>query len=267
MGKSILFLFTLSMAFAADASIIVETGNLLLDIQNMHTVANTSFNLVDETGGNTSSVLLVAATHRYEATKPLSDVTLTRGGSTAQADLFAASFHSSDSNANGISFYAFDLGNATAGESVTLNNLSTIGARETFTVLQISGARLSDALFTSGSRNGNTFSSSFASNLDAGSFTFWIAGNVSKRTLTSVTPEDPDNFGSDPNAAGSNYGVHWAYDGALSGATTVGFTIGGDGSTQLGAINLQPVPEPATHALLLGSMALGFIVLRRRRKN
>jgi hypothetical protein len=253
----------LALASQARAGIVVESQQL--DIQNMHDASSIGITLSDESTPNTSSILLVATSFRFSDTLS-TDVTLTRGGNTFTADLFDSSYFGGNGVGNAI--YAFNLGDASAGEGVTLNNISTDAARETFTALQISGATLTGAQFASAGINANSISTTFASDLDSGSFTIWAAGNVSKRSLSSVIPSDVNNVSNwNAGAAGNNHAAGWAYNGTLSGPTTVGFNMNSDGNTSLIALNLQVVPEPSTYALLFGGLSLGIILIRRRMGN
>jgi len=239
----------------------------LLDIQNMHNVgATASINLVDETGGNSSSVLVVATSHRFSDVS-IGEVTMDRGGSTG---IVANSFDSAYTSNIGSAIYLFDLGNVTGGESITLNNVSTGTARETFTVFQLSGVDLSAVQFVTGAHNGNVFSSAFTEDLDAGSFTLWTAANRSNRSLDAVIPTvtstpPSEDFNSLVAAAGGNHSVYWAYDNGLSGTTSVGFDLSSDGATSLVGVNLVAIPEPGT-LTLVGIAGIGLLAALRRRK-
>jgi hypothetical protein len=142
-----------------------------------------------------------------------------------------------------------DLGDVSASESVTINQLATDPYGEVYSALQISGATLSGII--SNSDNDIASASSYSIELtgvSADSFVFAVGGsnnNNANRAATGTTPT-VDWFGGQ-KAGGSN--AHHLYDlGSAAGDLTYGFTLGGgsDGAA-MAAIALAPGSAPPDH--------------------
>jgi len=122
---ALLACFSLSMVKGATINIESSTLNNNSDDSDL------LFNLVDETGGNTSSILLVGVSARLFNSGSFDEITIDYGTSTDVSGTLLGAENEFAGN-NGTVIYGFDLGNVSGPQSITINNTSTQTTDEVF---------------------------------------------------------------------------------------------------------------------------------------
>ncbi|GEM_PF-4864027 len=240
-------------------AIVVEASRFLIDSDSG---VNPTLNIVDESGGNSNSILLVGVTADSSSSLPASDVTLSwSGGSNIAGTQLITDSGPSNTQT---SLWAFDIGNVAAGETVTFNNASS-AAREVFSLLQVSGATLAGAETVAfGSNNGNATSASLSfSSLQNDAFVFGVANwRNNSRSITGNSANIDSISGANINNRGHMYMLDTA---AQASSSTYSFNVNSDSDgIAFSAVALNAIPEPSS-VLLLGLATLGLTLGLRRR--
>jgi len=253
-------LLALASLTSLNGAIILETSALNFNSDD----SDMSFDLVDETGGNTSSILLVGVSARLFSSGSLDVFTIDYGTSTDVAGTLLGAENEFAAN-NGTVIYGFDLGNVSGPQSITINNTSTQTTDEIFTVFQLSGATLSGYIANGeGDNYGSPYQATTTLNgVQSGSFVFAVGSDRQNRVYEGAIGASDSDGSTAPNRAAS-----YLYDlDSAGGNLTVGFDWDDDGIKTVSAVAiapLAPIPEPGTFALIGGFFALGFVMLRRR---
>jgi len=251
-------LLALASLSSLNGAIIIESSALNKNSDD----SDLTFNLVDESGGNTSSILLVGVSARLFSTPASFDeITIDYGGSTDVSGILLGAKNEVVAN-NGTVIYGFDLGNVSGSQIITINNTSSQTTDEVFTVFQLSGATLSGYIANGSSGNpGSPFQmTTTLDGVESGSFVFAVGSDRQGRPYEGAIGTSDSDGSVTPNR-----GASYLYDlNSVGGNLTVGFDWDGDGLKTVSAVAIVDIPEPGVSALLGGFFALGFVMLRRR---
>lgn len=252
-----------AIALPARAGIVLESSKFL----NHQNNSGATFDIVDESGSNSSSILLVGIGQRRRSVVPTSEITLSWSGGSDQTGTILTSDVLVDVTN---SIFAFDLGNVAGPEQITINNLDSDGFRETFSIIQVSGATLDGVIVSSAKGTGGSDNSitTGLTGVTAGAFVFGIGINRSNNPSFDRTIGPSDASGYSEN--GSPQGSFYTYDlGSAGGDVTVGYQLTSDPERMvMSAVALgvaQTVPEPNSLLLAIGFSSLSIISRRRRR--
>jgi hypothetical protein len=267
MSRKVSFILALALVcqtlfvFAASGAIIVESSGTPLSGQ--HNISSFNYGLVDETGGNSSSLLLVGVTAQ-NGTPSATTVQIDTGGGATNAD-----FSIFDSGNGVAGWWVFDLGDVTAGNITILNDTANLG-RETYTVLQLSGASASGLIADTKDEatDTNTIFQTELENVAAGSFLATLGFRDNNQNPAGWSVIGPSDV-----MANGQFNNSWFYSSAnnLAGGTfNTGFNVPANGqNTDLAAIAIAPlvetVPEPLSVAVW-SVVAVGLLCYRRMRR-
>ncbi len=169
---------------------------------------------------------------------------------------------SSDNGSLRAFVFGADLGTIGASNldfTVDWDSSSTLSARGAAQAYQLSGATIAGAVTNSSGVQDTPLP---LNGLAAGSFAITLLADGNANSSESSVFGAPTVTGGF-NGSG-NRGQTWAYYSGVSGDITTG--VNGIAAQVSVSAAFAPVPEPSTYALLLGFVALGGVLMRRRLK-